>query len=244
MDKELLVGDYGLHFTLGTGFVRYELSHTHLPKEDYSALKTGLFNSTYDHLEVRATLLDKPLIVGLNEPVHIAPKSHSHLSLSRPIAFQIVVKNSEEDLTLFSHAANELRLTCYGEITHPMVCYHSVSDILRPIENEKALDLIPGNHALVPLFIENQTKEPIELRKLILYRGLLKLYRSKLCFITNGVKVVIHSKSDAFIEYEEGPPSALGDLDLLFESNEEKVPRLLKRLRLRHSRGTGIEYGF
>ena len=98
---------------------------------------------------------------------------------------------------------------------------------------------------LVPIIINNQTRQLIELRKIVLYKSYLKLYQSAQGFITNLVKVQITSRQEAHIEYDDAPPTSGGSAaSLVFESPDTATPKLLKLLRLAGKRSAGVEYGF
>ena len=101
-----------------------------------------------------------------------------------------------------------------------------------------------GDEALVPVTVRNQTKHPVELKKVIIYKSFLKLFRGEAQFVTNQVKVLITSKSEAYLEYAHAPPPELGPCELIFDPEHEGELPLLKILRLVSKRGTGIEYGF
>ncbi len=237
-DQPLYVGDYVVNFERRGDLYKYSLSTAQHGGESLlpQSTKVGFFDSALSMIIVRATLLDKPLIVRLKEPIHIAPRSHLNLRVSRPLSVQIIAAHKTSELTLIHRPITPMRLTSYGEITKPMVCYHWTSDPVTHPQSE--------NEALVPLRIENQTKHGVEMKKIVLYRGLLKLFKTHQYLVTNEVKVLITSKSEASMKYMSTPPATEEKAELIFEPKEEGAPRLLRRLRLRSQRGIGVEYGF
>ena len=227
----LTLGERRLSVQLGERLHAFEL------KDDGGTLlKCGQFDAKLDHLQLRPTLLDRPLSLGLERPIHVAPGATLKLSLSRPIAFDVVVSNASQELTLLSCATRSLRLTSYGQVTNPMICYHwrSPTDITLAEEDE----------ALVPLLVSNHTKQAVELKKVILYKSFLKLFRAEAQFVTNQVEVMITAKNEAYLEYSERPPQELGTCVLSYDPKHEGELPLLKILRLVGKKGTGIEYGF
>lgn len=230
----LCVGDKRLKLTAGERLHHYELISL-TPEE--RELKSGQISAQLERFELRPTLLDRPLVLALDQPLHVPPRSQCTLNLSRPLAFDVWVSGAEEEPhKLLSSSTRALRLTSYGQITDPMICYHwrSTIDVLKA----------NGDEALVPLMVSNQTKHPVELKKVILYKSFLKLFRAYEQFVTNQVSVLISSKSEAYLEYSERPPERLGPCELIFDPKHEGELAFLKILRLVGKRGTGIEYGF
>ena len=230
----LTVAERTLNIQLGERLHMFELSE--LRGDGEVVLKCGQFDAKLDRLQLRPTLLDRPLALALERPLHVSSGATIQLSLSRPIAFEVVVSNATQELTLLSCATRALRLTSYGQVTSPMICYHwrSPADVTLAREEE----------ALVPLLVTNHTKHPVELKKVILYKSFLKLFRAEAQFVTNQVQVMITAKSEAYVEYSERPPQALGECVLSFDPKHEGELPLLKILRLVGKKGTGIEYGF
>lgn len=200
-------------------------------------LAQGLFPTRLSHIQVKATLLDRPLVLSLERPLHLEPGGMFSVHLSRPLALELVACDLHgSSLKLCAAPLKALRLTSYGLVSQPMLCYHWVTQI--------SPESIGRDEARVPLIINNQTKHPVELRKVILYKGYLKLYRSAEGFETNLVTVQITSKSEAQIEYDDDSLGTRGPLELIYESPSAAHPKLLKLLRLVSRRSAGIEYGF
>jgi hypothetical protein len=195
------------------------------------------FGVEFDRIQCQPSLLDRPLVLALEHPVYISPRSHLQINLSRPIAFELTaIAANDKSLKLCIMSTKNMRLTSYGQVTRPMICYHwQASTVSRPVD---------GNEALVPIMIYNQTKQVVELKKLILDKVFLKIFKNEDYFITSQVKVQITSKSEAYLEYLNTPPPLEGDCRLVFESSSDVGPKFLKILRLMGKRGTGIEYGF
>ena len=249
--KSLQIGEYSLSFSQVTNIVqpklnetnalcRFHLSHQQSNQQSHQLqLKaeeiTGFLESKYSHFKIRASLLDRPLVLALEHPLYIPPQSQSYLKLSRPIAFELIAYNADEEFKLLLNPTKALRVTSYGLVTQPMLCYHWLAST-----SEQPID---GNEALVPMVIQNQSKQVIELRKLTLYKGFLKLYKNDSYFVTNEVNLKLTSKQEGFLEYLDEPPSQYGICELLYEHTGETSTKLLKLLRLVGKRGTGIEYG-
>ena len=260
LEQGLEIGDYQLSFShpsmINHNLKRSPLSRFHLrhylnhkqakvaaghpqnvcvPPHSHMDEITGLLDAKYSHFKIQASLLDRPLILALEQPLYVPPLAQTQLSLSRPIAFKIIAHTATDELKLLINPTRTLRMTSYGLVTHPMLCYH-----WRALANERPYD---GNEAIVPMLIQNQSKQVIELRKLILYKGFLKLFKTDNYFVTNEVKLKLTSKQEGFLEYLDQPSSHHGACDLIYESSGESSTKLLKLLRLVTKRGTGIEYG-
>lgn len=258
VEQELEIGDYQLSFShpsmINHNLKRSPLSRFHLrhylnhnqakvildqpqnvnppPKVDEI---TGLLDARYDYFKVQASLLDRPLILALEQPLYVPPLAQTRLTLSRPIAFKIIAHTATDEFKLLINPTRTLRMTSYGLVTHPMLCYH-----WRALANERPYD---GNEAIVPMLIQNQSKQVIELRKLILYKGFLKLFKTNNYFVTNEVKLKLTSKQEGFLEYLDQPSSHHGTCELIDENSGESSTKLHKLLRLVTKRGTGIEFG-
>ena len=109
----------------------------------------------------------------------------------------MIAHNARDELKLLLSPTRRLRLTSYGRVTQPMICYH-----WKATTGNLPVD---GNEALVPMLIQNQSKQVIELRKLILYKGFLKLFKTDHYFVTNEVKLKMTSKQEGFLEYSDQP---------------------------------------
>ena len=196
---------------------------------------TGFLDAKYSHFKIQASLLDRPLVLALEQPLYVPPLAQTRLSLSRPIAFEIIAHTETNEFKLFLNPTRALRMTSYGLVTHPMLCYHWQAST-----NDRPYD---GNEAIVPMLIQNQSKQVIELRKLILSKGFLKLFKNKDYFVTNEVKLKLTTKQEGFLEYLDQPPSHHGSCSLIYQHSGEASTKLLRLLRLVTKRGTGIEYG-
>jgi hypothetical protein len=233
LDAPLSIGECDILFTRDGGpLTTFEVHSTSNIESKYRR-----FGLKFEQIQCLPSFLDRPLVLALEYPVYISPRSHLQISLSRPIAFELsAISANDERLNLCIMPTKNMRLTSYGQVTRPMICYHwRASAVSRPVD---------GNEALVPIIIYNQTKQVVELKKLTLYKGFLKLFKNDDYFITSQVKVQITSKSEAHLEYLNTPPPLEGDCRLVFESNSDVGPKFLKILRLMGKRGTGIEYGF
>lgn len=230
--EPLVLGERKFEVQQGVSFYPYEFYEMNSQEK---LLHRGSIGKQFSKIEVKTTLLDRPLVLALDQPLSVPPKAHCSFNLTRPLAFEIHVLNDHESFKLLSSPIKTMRMTSYGQVINPMLCYYWCSHF--------DVNSAEGNDALVPLVVYNQTKHAVELKKIILYKSFLKLFRAQTQFITNQVQVFITSKSEAYIEYTNDPPHTLGPYNLIFDPKHEGELPFLKILRL-GKKGTGIEYGF
>ena len=142
------IGDYQFNFSRNTdldtlymqqnALYRFHLHHFCQPQVRYTevnpAIKdqvhkqnqevTGFLDAKYSHFKVKASLLDRPLVFALERALYVPPLSQIQLSLSRPIAFEMIAHNAQDEFKLLLNPTRRLRLTSYGRVTQPMICYH------------------------------------------------------------------------------------------------------------------------
>ena len=215
-----------------------ELIHYRLTRQDglgREAERRGSLSGRYPHLEIRATLLDRPLAMLLAEPLHLSPSETLQVGLSRPIAFELCVGDEHKRSVILREPTKPLRLTSYGEVNDAMLCYHWVTGCVS--------EAVDGDEALVPLTLSNQTRRPITFQKLIIHKNFLKLYLTERGFMTNSIKVKMSSKTEAYLEYQDQADDLGPRAELIYESDNTGNAKLLRYLRVK-KRGTGVEYGF
>jgi hypothetical protein len=233
LHSPLRLASYQLSLTRRARLIYYTL--TRLDALGGEAEQHGSFSATHPLIEIRATLLDRPLAMLLDEPLYLSPSETLEIGLSRPIAFELYVGDEHKRSVLLKAPSKPLRLTSYGEVNDAMLSYHWVTTCVN-----EAMD---GDEALVPLSLINQTKRPIKFQKLIIHKNFLKLYLTERGFMTNSIRVKLSSKMEAYLEYQDQADQRRGSAELIYESEDTGNAKLLRYLRVK-KRGTGVEYGF
>ena len=194
------------------------------------------FSQYCEHIEIRPTLLDKPLFIKLKKPVTVLPNETVNFSLERPLDGELVINHEEKTTLLHKFSLYDYKLINYGIVTDGIVCYYIESDIIEKPRN--------GNFALVPVSVINKHNKPTLISKIIIDKNFLKILVTPSMFMTNNATVRVRTEKVAYISYTKNKDENFEILKTYDFENEKKQPAIFKMLKSFKKKGTGIEYGF
>ena len=226
---------------LKNGFKIADTAFTLKNKDGYNELYKNSehitnFSQIHENIEIRPTLLDKPIYIKLRNPVTVLPGETINFCLERPLDGELVIKHEDKTTVLHKFSLYNYKLINYGIVTNGIVCYYIESDI---VTKPKI-----GNYAMVPVTVINKHNRPNLISKLIIDKNFLKILVTPDMFMTNNVTARVRTEKIAYITYTENKDEKLEILKTYHFENEKKQPAIFKMLKSFQKKGTGIEYGF
>ena len=152
-------------------------------------------------VKTKPAYLDLPILIRLEHPVEIGPKSTRTFFLSLPLEVEVLVETKSGDVAIEKILPHNLKKAWYGEPQEGDLTYFFVSPVYHSLETAHKR---PGE-ALVPVRMRNMDEASRKLERLMVDSYQLSLYEKDEFLVTEVVEVVFLD-GEAEVDYTDEPP--------------------------------------
>jgi hypothetical protein len=170
-------------------------------REGEEELSKLLILEVKGRIKTKPAYLDLPVLIRLESPVEIGPKSTKTFFLSLPLEVEVAVETPSGEVNIEKIMPHNLKKAWYGEPQEGDLTYFFMSPVFHSLETAGKR---PGE-ALVPVRMRNMDESSRKLEKLMVDSYQLSLYEKDEYLVTEVIEVVFLD-GEAEVDYTDEPP--------------------------------------
>lgn len=154
------------------------------PPENLNWLR-WTFDQNAPELTINPMLPDKPLVVKIQEPFYLPPRSHTRIFIRMPIWIKVYLAGRKKTVTLLEAPTIQLSKTWFGSFTSGELCYSLSSSASQEMDT----DPDQPHLALVTCRLINLGADALLVKKLCLQTGHLSIFEHEGLLLTDQLQI-------------------------------------------------------